>query len=182
MIHSMINESFLNELLTKIDKAMETNDRVFLSQQLICMLPPLALKILGYLLNWQKYDSIKYYPNQMCGFMHITEEELELGIQTLVDNKLIEIGKIDQTFMISINKETVRKYFKVDMKVIHDHQGIKMAEHVTWNTSKAKEPQIEDMSTTQLQAMILRLQAQLNEKKQVKDMIKNDFDDLPFDL
>lgn len=118
----------------------------------------------------------------MCGFMHITEEELELGIQTLVDNKLIEISKVDQTFMISINKETVRKYFKVDMKVIHDHQGIKMAEHVTWNASKAKEPQFEDMTPTQIQAMILRLQAQLNEKKQVKDMIKNDFDDLPFDL
>ena len=150
---------------------METNEKVFLSQQLICMLPPLALKVMGYLLNWQKYDSIKYYPNQMCGFMHITEEELELALQTLEDNK-----------MISINKETVRKYFKVDMKVIHDHQGIKMAEHVTWNTSKAKEPQIEDMTPTQIQAMILRLQAQLNEKKQVKDMIKNDFDDLPFDL
>ncbi len=159
---------------------METNDRVFLSQQLICMLPPLALKILGYLLNWQKYDSIKYYPNQMTKFMHITEEELELGIQTLVDNKLIEIGKVDQTFMISINKETVRKYFKVDMKVIHDHQGIKMAEHVTWNASKAKEPQIEDMSTTQLQAMILRLQAQLNEREQVKEMVKNTDDGLPF--
>ena len=53
-------------------------ERIFLTQQLICMLPPLALKVLGYLINWQKYESIKYFSKQMTSFMHITEEELEI--------------------------------------------------------------------------------------------------------
>ena len=164
---------------------METNEKVFLSQQLICMLPPLALKVMGYLLNWQKYDSIKYFPNQMCGFMHITEKELELAIQTLEDNNLISIGKIDQTYMITINKETVRKYFNVDMRIIHDHQGIKMSETVKWNIGEDKAPQnasIESMSDDDLKKLLMRIEASLSERQQVKELVKTSStkDDLPW--
>ena len=59
---------------------METNEKAFMTQQLICMLPSLAVKVLGYLLNWQKYPVIKYYENQMTKFMHISKEELEVAI------------------------------------------------------------------------------------------------------
>lgn len=157
------------------------NEKVYASQQLICMLPPLALKVMLYLLNWQKYDSIKYYPNQMCGFMHITEDDLELAIQTLEDNNLISIGKIDQTYMITINKETVKKYFNVKMEVVHDHKGIPMAKEVTWNVEEEPKQEIADMSEQEITAMILRLQAQLNEKQQVKKLVKNNEpDDLPW--
>ena len=158
------------------------NEKVYASQQLICMLPPLALKVMLYLLNWQKYDSVKYYPNQMCGFMHITEDDLELAIQTLEDNNLISIGKIDQTYMITINKETVKKYFNVKMEIVHDHKGIPMAKEVKWN-KEAKKSSIDEMSDDELKNLLLRIEAQLSERQQVSKMVTSAAstkDDLPW--
>ena len=148
-------------------------EKVFLSQQMICMLPALALKVMAYLLNWQKFDVIKYYPNQMTKFMHITEKELELAIQTLEDNKLIDISKNDGIFVFQINKETVKKYFNVEMKTIHDHEGIKMATEVKWNVEGDKAPQIEDMSLEQMKKMMQMLQIQISEKEQTQKLIKS---------
>lgn len=158
------------------------NEKVFLSQQLICMLPPLALKVMAYLLNWQRYDCIKYYENQMTKFMHITKEELEIAIQTLEDNNLIDISMVDQTYVIQINKATVKKYFEVPMQKIHDHDGIKMSEVVTWNKEE-KQPSndISDMSDKDIKTLLLRLQAQLNEREQTKKaVVAASVDDLPF--
>ena len=60
-------------------------------------------------------------------------------------------------------------------------KGIAMADTVTWNASEAPTQDISDMSEQQIQAMILRLQASLNEKKQLKELIKDNVpNDLPF--
>ena len=157
------------------------NEKVFFSHQLICMLPPLALKVMAYLLNWQRYDCIKYYENQMTKFMHITKEELEIAIQTLEDNNLIDISMVDQTYVIQINKATVKKYFEVPMQKIHDHDGIKMSEVVTWNKEEKHSNDISDMSDKDIKTLLLRLQAQLNEREQTKKaVVAASVDDLPF--
>lgn len=165
------------------------NEKVYASQQLICMLPPMALKVMLYLLNWQKYDSVKYYPNQMTKLMHISQEDLDLAIQTLEDNKLIDISLIDQTWMLSINKEVVKKYFNVTMQQIHDHQGLKMATSVTWNKVEKKEESksasFEDLTESQIEKLIQRLQVIKTEKEQTKKVVvsmskNNDADLLPF--
>lgn len=170
---------------------METNEKAFLTQQLICMLPPLALKVMGYLLNWQKYDIIKYYPKQMCGFMHITEDELELALQTLEDNKLICISKIDGQFAIQLDKKMIMSYINVPMQKVHDHEGFKLATEVTWNKDELdalfevpkekKTDSIEAMSDEDLTKLLLRIEASLSERKQVKELVRsNEPNDLPF--
>ena len=164
---------------------METNEKVYASQQLICMLPPLALKVMLYLLNWQRMEQIKYYEKQMCKFMHIEKEELQLAIQTLEDNKLIDISMIDQTWMITINKETVKKYFNVKMETIAEHSGIQMAKAITWNqVDESKSNDIDEMSEEEMKRMVLMLQARLKEKTEVKKVVvTNDVVDdygLPF--
>lgn len=162
---------------------MEKTDKIFMTQQLICMLPSLCVKTLGYLINWQKYDVIKYFPNQMTKFMHITEKELEIALQTLSDRNLIDISKIDGNYAIQLNKKVIMSYINVPMQKVHDTEGFKLADKVTWNIEeKTTVPSIDDMDEKQIQAMILRLQASLNEKKQVKEMIKvsEPTDDLPF--
>lgn len=165
------------------------NEKVYASQQLICMLPPMALKVMLYLLNWQKFDNIKYYPNQMTKLMHISQEDLDLAIQTLEDNKLIDTQIIDQTWLLSINKEVVKKYFNVTMQQIYDHQGLKMATKVTWNkVEKKEEPKsasYEDLTESQIDKLIQRLQVIKNEKEQTKKVVvsmtkNNDADSLPF--
>lgn len=169
---------------------MEKTEKVFMTQQLICMLPSLCVKTLGYLINWQKYEVIKYYPNQMTKFMHITEKELEIALQTLSDRNLIDISKIDGNYAIQLNKNVIMSYINVPMQKVHDTEGFKLADKVTWNIEeKTTMPSylygslpVEDMDEKQIQAMILRLQASLNEKKQVKELVKSNevVDDLPF--
>jgi hypothetical protein len=162
---------------------METNEKVFASQQLICMLPPLALKVICYLMNWQKYDNIKYYQKQMCGFMHLDPSELDLAIQTLVDNKLINVSKIDDNWCFNLNKDTIKKYFDVPMQTIKDHEGLKLSKEITWNKETTTQSNdVNDMSEDEMKRMLLMLQARLKEKQEVKKVVvTNDVvDDLPW--
>lgn len=170
---------------------MEKKEKVYMSSQLVCMLPPMACKVFQYILGWQNSETIKYYPKQYAKMLHMDELEVELAIQTLVDNKLLEIGKIDQTFILNINKEQVKKYFDVPLQKVHDHEGFKMSQKITWNVSEQEKPKsdttdVEGMSESQLQNLLLRIEASLNEKKQMKEMVKMasepciSTDDLPF--
>lgn len=160
---------------------METKSkRIYPSQQLVCCLDSRVLKIFMWLCGWQSQGDIKLYIKQMSKFLHLTEKECELGIQTLEDIRLIDIKKIDQTYIANINAEQVDKYFKIPISKIAEGNGIPMATEVKWNVEE--EEDVDDMSEQQIQAMILRLQAQLNEKKEVRKIVTSsvNVDDLPF--
>lgn len=160
---------------------MDSKKFYFPCQQLVVALDARALKVLVYICNWQSQGGLKYYPNGFAKAMKMDVDECELCIQTLEDAKLIEISKVDQTFMICVNGEQMQKYFKLPIKDVIEGKGIPMAKEVTWNVAEPKE-EIADMTEQQITAMILRLQAQLNEKKEVRKMIRNSepTDDLPF--
>lgn len=163
---------------------METNEKVYASQQLICMLPALALKVLLYLMNWQKYGNVKYYQKQMCGFLHIDATELDLAIQTLADNKLIDVCKIDDNWCFNLNKDTIKKYFDVPMQTIKDHEGLKLSKEITWNKEETttQSNDVDDMSEDEMKRMLLMIQARLKEKQEVKKVVvtNNVVDDLPW--
>ena len=163
---------------------MDSKKFYFPCQQLVVALDARALKVLIYICNWQSQGGLKYYPNGFAKAMKMDVDECELCIQTLEDAKLIEISKVDQTFMICVNGEQMQKYFKLPIKDVIDGKGIPMAKKVTWNESVPIEEsdEFDGMSEQQLQRLLLRLQAQLNEKKEVRKMIRNSepTDDLPF--
>lgn len=169
---------------------MEEKQKVFMSTQLICMLPPMALKVMAYLINWQSQEWTKFYVKQWVKFLKMSEEEIEISIQTLVDNKLANVQHDGENWMLQVNKPQVRKYMEVPLQKVHDHEGFTMATFVTWNKTKVveKKQDIEDMSKDQIEALILRLQASLNEKKEIEKMVKFassstekcSTDDLPF--
>lgn len=161
---------------------MENTKRIYPATQCICALPPIALKVYMYLLGWQSQETIKLFVKQIAKACKLTENEVELGIQTLEDVHLIDICKIDQVFCASINAEQAQKYYKIPIAKIMESDGIKMATEVKWNIEEAPKQDIGDMSEQQIQSMILRLQAQLNEKRQVSKMVKNNdvVDDLPW--
>lgn len=163
---------------------METNEKVYASQQLICMLPALALKVLLYLMNWQKYGNVKYYQKQMCGFLHIDATELDLAIQTLADNNLIDVCKIDDNWCFNLNKDTIKKYFDVPMQTIKDHEGLKLSKEITWNKEEAsaQSNDVDNMSDDEMKRMLLMIQARLKEKQEVKKVVvtNNVVDDLPW--
>lgn len=169
----------------------EKKEKVYMSNQLVCMLPPLACKVFCYILNWQNStNTIKYYEKQYSKMMHLTVQEVEVAIQTLVDHKLLSVGLVDQTWILTINKQVVKKYFDVPMQTVHDHEGLKLSSEVTWNkvekTEQMSMSAIDDMDEEQLKSMLQRLQIMLNEKQETKRLVKmacaptDKANDLPF--
>jgi len=162
---------------------METKGkRIYPSSQLVCALDCRVLKVLMWILGWQNQGSIKYYPKQFAKACKMEEDDVDLCIQTLIDTKLLDVSRIDQTWMLTPNAEQFQKYYDIPISKVIEGNGIKMADKITWNSEEAPKADIDDMDEKQIQAMILRLQASLNEKKQVKEMIKGSVlcDDLPF--
>ena len=157
--------------------------RIYPATQLIVALDPRVLKVYLWILSWSSSQgSVKYYERQFAKACKMTEEEVELCIQTLVDVKLIDISRVDQTWMITPNDEQNQKYYNIPISKVLEGSGIPMASNVSWNCDVEPKEDIADMSEQQITAMILRLQAQLNEKKEVKKMVAspNIPNDLPF--
>lgn len=166
--------------------------RLYPATQLIVALDPMVLKTYMWILSWSTQGSVKFYPKQFAKATKFTEDEVERCIQTLVDCKLVDISVIDQTFMITPNAEQNQKYYQIPISKVLEGNGIKMADKATWNVSESGQkqqtsaPSIEDMNDQEIQSMILRLQASLNERKQMEKLVKvasapiTDIDDLPF--
>lgn len=165
--------------------------RIYPSQQLVCSLDANVLKCLMWLLGWQTQGDIKIYVHQMSKFLHMDEEIIELCIQTLEDVHLIDIKRVDQTWIANLNAEQIQKYFNIPMEKIKDGNGIQMASEVTWNQEvkvevKEASNDIEDMSDDELKLLLKRIQISLNERDQMKKVVvsskptNNDIDSLPF--
>lgn len=167
-------------------KTRHMNQRIYAASQLIAALPPTALKVLMWMLGWQNQPTITIYVHQYSRALKISEEEVEVAIQTLIDKNLISVSNVDNKWRAELNAEQFKKYYDVPIQKVIDSDGIKLSEKVTWNVQD--EPFLEkalegEMSEQQLQSMILRLQAQLNEKKQVRSMVRSasvNETDLPF--
>lgn len=155
--------------------------RIYPSTQLVVALDSKTLKVAMWILGWQNQGSVKYYPKQFAKACKMTEEEVELCIQTLVNCKLIDVSLVDQTWMLTPNAEQFQKYYEVPMSKVIEGNGIPMAKEVTWNK---QDDSTGEMSDEDLKRQILMLQARLNERQQMKKCVvtveDNYCNDLPF--
>lgn len=165
----------------------EKPKRLFPSTQLMVALDSRVLKTYLWICSWMPTGGVRYYARQFSKATKLTEDEVERCIQALIDYKLVDVTNTDQGFLFMPNTDQAKKYFEVPMSKALESEGIKMAETATWNQTPAvQKPKIEDMNAEQIQAMIYRLQASLNEKKQMEKFVKvtqsptEKFDDLPF--
>lgn len=155
--------------------------RIYPSTQLVVALDSKTLKVAMWILGWQNQGSVKYYPKQFAKACKMTEEEVELCIQTLVNCKLIDVSLVDQTWMLTPNAEQFQKYYEVPMSKVIEGNGIPMAKEVTWSK---QDDSTSEMSDEDLKRQILMLQARLNERQQMKKCVvtveDNYCNDLPF--
>lgn len=165
----------------------EKPKRLFPSTQLMVALDSRVLKTYLWICSWMPTGGVRYYSRQFSKATKLTEDEVERCIQSLIDYKLIDVTNTEQGFLFMPNIDQAKKYFEVPMSKALESEGIKMAETATWNQTPAvQKPKIEDMNAEQIQAMIYRLQASLQEKEQLKKFVKvastptEKFDDLPF--
>ena len=140
-----------------------------------------TLKVLLWICGWG--SSVKYYAKQFAKACKMEEEEVELQIQTLVNANLVDVSKADNVWIISPNAKTFQKYYEIPLSKVLEGNGIPVAKEISWNCEAPKED-VSEMSEQQIRTMILRLQASLNEKQQMKKVVvspePNEIDDLPF--
>ena len=178
--------NFNNKITMEIQN--EKPKRLFPSTQLIVALEPRVLKTYLWICSWMVQGGVRYYSRQFAKATKLTEDEVERCIQALIDYKLVDVTNTDQGFVFMPNVDQAKKYFEVPMGKVLESEGIKMAETATWNKESVvvQKRKIEDMNAEQIQAMIYRLQASLEEKKQMEKFVKvtssptEKFDDLPF--
>ena len=162
--------------------------RLFPSTQLIVALNAEVLKTYLWICSWMVQGGVRYYSRQFAKAIGLPEDEVERCIQALIDYKLVNVTNTEQGFLLTPDAEQAKKYFEVPMGKVLEGGRIKMAETATWNKESAvvQKRKIEDMNVEQIQAMIYRLQASLQEKKQMEKFVKvastptEKFDDLPF--
>ena len=161
------------------------NEKVRMSSQLIALLPSVAVKLLSFMLMFQSNPKgVMLYEHRFARMLKITDEEVKLAIQTLINLKLIDLTNIDGKFRIEFNKPMFDRYYKVPMEKVIEHNGFQMATEVTYDKeveSPTKSKDFNDMSDGELRTLLLRIQASLNERDQLKDKVvslKNDNDDL----
>lgn len=175
---------------------METKTkRIYPSSQLICALDCRVLKVLMWILGWQNQGSIKYYPKQYAKACKMTEEEIDLCIQTLVDCKLLDVSRIDQTWMLTPNGEQFQKYYDIPISKVIEGNGIKMADKITWNEVEKKDDsrlsddffkkKFDQVTDHELECLVKELQRRREEKKNGCQVVypsdvDKEFNDLPF--
>ena len=168
----------------------EKPKRLYPSTQLLVALNAKVLITYLWILTWG--GSVRYFSKQFMKATGLTEDSVERCIQTLVDLKLVTVTNTEQGFMLTPNAEEHQKYFKMPLAQMLGAGKIKMADEATWNRttpvqeSKIENMEIEDLDADQLKALLIRLQASIQEKEQMKKFVKvasspaEKFDDLPF--
>lgn len=167
---------------------METK-RIYPSTQMVLYLAPNVLKVLMWVLGWQG-KTIVYYPSQYQKALKMDSDEIERCIQSLIDKNILTYRRIDAKWILEPVGETFQKFYDVKVsKVIESDKTLTMADEATWNIvedSEKKEASWEDLTESQLEKLINRLQIIKNEKEQTKKVVvaskanNDDIDDLPF--
>ena len=178
----------MNEQTTQVGQTTpnEKPKRLYPSTQLLAALNYKVLVTYLWILTWGG-GSVRYYSRQFMKATGLSEEYLEKCIQALVDSRLITVTNTEQGFLFTPNAEEHQKYFEMPLAQILESKKITMAREATWNkTTPIQKSKFEDMDAEQIQALIIRLQASLQEKEQMKKFVKvtpspsEKFDDLPF--
>lgn len=162
------------------------NEKVRMSSQLIALLPSVAVKLLSFMLMFQSNPKgVMLYEHRFARMLKITDEEVKLAVQTLINLKLIDLTSIDGKFRVEFNKDQFDKYFKVEIQKVLEHSGYQLATEVTYDkeVEAPKQKDITDMSDAELRTLLLRVQASINERSQLREKVvslKNDNLGLPF--
>ena len=136
--------------------------RIYPSTQLVALLHPKVLKVYQYLLGWQN-SKPKVYQKQLSKVLKLSEKDIEISIQTLIDNKLIQVNDFEVSF------NDISKYSEIPIQTVTDMELLPVSTEITWNKqTKTPIESIDDLTEDQMKLLILRLQASLNEKEQVK--------------
>ena len=161
------------------DTTSTTNEkpkRLYPSAQLVVALDAKVLKTYVWIIIWG--GSVRYFSRHFSKAIGISENRVERCIQALVDKRLVTVTNTEQGFLLTPNAEEHHKYFEIPFGQMLECDKIKMTDEATWTKTtpvqkpKIEDMEIEDMDDDQLKALFIRLQASINERKQMKKFVK----------
>ena len=124
-----------------------------------------------FLVNWQNSpNGIMLYEHRFAKTLKMSDQEVRLCIQTLINLKLIDLTNIDGKWRIEFNHGEWQKYYKIPMDRVIEHEGYKLATKVTYDETEEDKPK-KEMSAEQMRKMIQMLQIKLQEKEEVEKMV-----------
>ena len=167
---------------------MENKKKSYVSTQLCCVLNPIALKTLLYITLWQNSPKgLLLYVHSFSRALKMDEELVRRAIQTLINARLIRLEKDGDKTRIELIPETFDKAIQIPLERIYEKGEVPLAEDVTYDkqVETQKQKDISSMSDSELRTLLLRVQASLNEREQLREIVKtnelpNDCDSLPF--
>lgn len=113
------------------------------------------------------------------------KEDVEIAMQTLLNVDLIAVDYQGSYFIVRFIPSTFDRFFKSDLKLIAESDGIPLATEITWCKQEEEKPQqkdISDMTSSELKTLLLRIQAQMQEHEEVKKKMVSLKDDEVNDL
>lgn len=148
---------------------MDSKNRIYLPAQLKALMPEQMLKVIDLLFIFQKEDATITYSKKNSLFLHMEEVITDQAIQTAIDiNLLLPVGVENGIYKFKINQDVIKKFQEIALKDIQDKNLINLSGNITFKTRMSQgdtsAPKTE-MSTEEMQKMILMLQAQLMQKK-----------------
>lgn len=148
---------------------MDSKNRIYLPAQLKALMPEQMLKVIDLLFIFQKEDATITYSKKNSLFLHMDEVITDQAIQTAIDiNLLLPVGVENGIYKFKINQDVIKKFQEIALKDIQDKNLINLSGNITFKTRMSQgdtsAPKTE-MSTEEMQKMILMLQAQLMQKR-----------------
>lgn len=172
IIDSMITPK---QILDAVSKGIAEKRKVYISTQLAAVLPPIVLKVATYIANWSSSpNGIMLYEHYIGRLLNLTDDEVRIAVQSLINYKLISLEKVDDKVKINVNVQEWYKYMNIPIGQIINEEGLKMAESVVYD--KEGTGNFSELKDEELNRLILMLQATLKQREMNKSIV----DDLPF--
>ena len=153
------------------DKAVDKSKKNvrFLPTQLMLLLPPIAAQLLYYLfLLSLKSDGKSYFYQRTFNSLKMTEDDFDAALQTLIDNGIVDVTRIDErVYEYIVNYDKINE-FVFPFKEMLNMDKIKLSTDITFRNIKANSSNCE---STDVQLNELAMKLTSSERSKLMDML-----------
>ena len=154
---------------------MENDDykKKLIPMQLMALLPPIAVKFFYVTFVLSKNPKGCNYSPTSHGIYHMSQEDCDLALQTLIDNGIVNAIPNGDWYKLVVNYDKFKE-FNYPFKDLFGKDGIKLSTEVTFKNNKV-EGIINQLTLSEKEEMVKRLGDELasstdkDRKKDIRD-------------
>ena len=141
----------------------------FLPSQLINLLPPIAAQLLYYLFSSTlRSDGKGYFYPMTFKYIKMTEDDFDASIQTLIDNGIVDVTRIDErVYEYIVNYDKIKE-FAFPFNEMPNIEKIKLSTDITFRNINTNSYNCE---STDLQLNELAMKLTSSERSKLMDML-----------